>query len=93
MTRKKVHRPGLPKSAEPPADLAAVAASIAHPSVTRSGLTTTADGDWALMVRVKSGTATPIRAIEQACSGHPVIYEDERQEPPVARPAYPDRGE
>jgi hypothetical protein len=93
MARHKDHRPGQPKSSEPPADLVAAATSLAHPAVTRSGLTTTADGEWALMVRVKPGTTTPIPAIERACAGHPVVYDDEPREPPVARPAYPERGE
>ena len=93
MTRHEIHRPGRPKSAEPPDDLAATAASLAHPDITRSGLTTTADGEWALMVRVKPGTPTPIQAIEEASGSHPVVYDDEPGEYPVARPAYPDRGE
>jgi hypothetical protein len=91
MTRP--NRPGVPKSPEPPEDLAALAASVSHPAVTRSGLTTTPDGEWALMVRVKAGTPTPIQAVEASCRKHPVVYEEGRDEPPVARPAYPADGE
>ena len=87
------HRPGRPRSSQPPSDLAEFAASIAHPDVSRSGLTTTEDGEWALMLRVKRGTPTPIGDIERRLAGYRVFYEDEPQDPPVARPAYPSRGE
>lgn len=70
-----------------------MADALRHPDVTRVGLTTTGDGDWAVMVRTKPGTVTPIAAIEKAGRGYPVIYEVEPDEPPVARPAYPSRGE
>ena len=93
MTQRKTHRPAPPRSATPPDDLAAIASSLAHPKITRSGLTTTAGGEWALMVRVKPGTPTPIDDIEAAAAGHPVVYEDEPEQHPVARPAYPGRGE
>ena len=86
-------RPGRPDSPEPPPDLAAIAVSIRHPAITRSGLTTTPDGQWALFVRVKPGTSTPIPAIEAASGSYAVVYETEPAEPPIARPAYPDRGE
>jgi hypothetical protein len=93
MAQKAKHRPGRPASRVPPDDLAVTASSIDHPLVTRSGLTTTADGRWALMVRVKPGTRTPIPAVETLAAEHPVVYEEEPSELPVARPAYPDRGE
>jgi hypothetical protein len=73
--------------------LAEAAASLTHPLVTRAGLTTTADGRWALMVRVKEGTATPVPEVEAASHGHPVVYDVEPRDWPVARPAYPGRGE
>jgi hypothetical protein len=42
---------------------------------------------------VKAGTPTPIQAVEASCRKHPVVYEEGRDEPPVARPAYPADGE
>ena len=93
MSDRTKHIPGLPKSPSPPPELAQVAKSLTDPDITRVGLTTTSDGRWALMVRVKSGTEVPIKKVEEACSGYPVIYQDEPDEPPVARPAYPAEGE
>ena len=93
MNDRKKHIPGLPASPSPPPELAQIAQSLTDPDVTRVGLTTTSDGRWALMVRVKPGTEIPLRKVEEACSGYPVIYQDEPAEPPVARPAYPAEGE
>ena len=93
MSDRTKHIPGLPESSSPPPELAQIAKSMSDPDVSRVGLTTTKDGRWALMVRVKSGTEVPIQKVEEACSGYPVIYQDEPDEPPVARPAYPAKGE
>ena len=93
MSNRTKHIPGLPKSPSPPPELGHIAKSLSDPNVTRVGLTTTSDGRWALMVRVKPGTETPIQKVEDSCSGYPVIYQDEPDEPPVARPAYPAKGE
>lgn len=87
------HRPGRPRSPEPPAALTAIVDRLTHPQVSRVGITTTSNGDWAMMVWVKSGATTPIEAIETEADGFPVIYEKEPIDPPVARPAYPGRGE
>lgn len=92
MSSRTTHVPGRPASPKPQR-LAEIADSLSHPDVTRVGLTTTTDGRWALMVRVKPGTQIPIREVEQVSSGYPVIYQDEPEEPPVARPAYPGLGE
>jgi hypothetical protein len=70
-----------------------MADSFSHPAVTRVGLTTTADGRWALMVRVQPGTPIPIKEIAAVCRDYPIIYQEEPQEFPVARPAYPALGE
>ena len=93
MKSGKTHIPGIPASPTPPRELARIAKSLNHPDVTSVGLTTTTDGRWALMVRVKPGTEIPIRKVEEVSSGFPVIYEDEPDEPPIARPAYPAAGE
>jgi hypothetical protein len=93
MSSRKTHIPGVPESDKPPRKLGQIAESLDHPDVTRVGLTTTTDGRWALMVRVKPGTRIPIREVEDASHGHPVVYQDEPDEPPIARPAYPGSGE
>ena len=93
MNDRTTHNPGLPTSPKPPRGLVEIAKSLTHPDVTGVGLTTTDDGRWALMVRVKPSAQTPIREVQETCSGYPVIYQDEPEEPPVARPAYPHRGE
>lgn len=70
-----------------------IADTLAHPSVTRVGLTTTESGEWALAVRVPRGANLPLPDLEQRCRDFPVVYDYEPEEPPVARPAYPGRGE
>jgi hypothetical protein len=84
------HIPGRPNSSEPE-DLVQIAAKVKHPSVVRVGITTTKEGDWALLVVVKEGTRVPIREIDKICT-YPIIYlEDDRMQ--TARPAYPGWGE
>jgi hypothetical protein len=89
----ETHIPGRPKTPGPPPALYAAQEAVSHAGPSRVGVTTTRDGDWALMVRVPQGTATPIAEVEAASGGFPVIYQYEPEEPPVARPAYPRRGE
>ena len=84
--------PGIPQTPEPP-ELLQAADSLRHADVSSVGLTTTPTGEWALRVRVRSGARTPIHAVEDAAAGHPVVYEAEPAELPVARPAYPHLGE
>lgn len=84
--------PGLPGSPEPPDALARLARSLSHPQVTQTGLTTTHDGRWALLVAVRPGSPVPIAEVERAAEGHPVVYEDDRG-PARARGAYPALGE
>ena len=88
----EIHIPGPPKESEPPAALreAQKAVSGMH---SRVGLTTTREGDWALIVRIPRGTEWPLPEVEAASGGFPVIYQYEPENLPVARPAYPDRGE
>ena len=92
MSSRTTHNPGSPTSPKPQ-KLAQIADSLTHPDVTRVGLTTTTDGRWALMVRVRPSTQIPIREIEEAANGYPVVYQDEPDELPIARPAYPASGE
>jgi hypothetical protein len=89
MNNEQEHIPGVPKESTPPADLQEAAQTIAHDSVAQVGLTTTREGDWALLVRVKPDAAYPIPEIESQVSGHPVIYQRARATLPVARPAFP----
>ncbi|MCP3402989.1 hypothetical protein [Bradyrhizobium sp. CCGB20] len=88
-----MHVPVPPKSAEPPRGLVEAVNAIAHPDVENAGLTTTTSGEWAAMVRVRRGRPTPIPDVDSQLAGFPVIYETASNEPPVARPAFPDRGE
>jgi hypothetical protein len=84
--------PGLPRSPAP-ADLLEIADSLSHPLVAQTGITTTKDGRWALLVRVHHGVPTPVREVDLAAGEHPVVYQVAPEVPPVARPAFPDRGE
>jgi hypothetical protein len=93
MQDKDSRPPGFPKDPEPPSALVSVADSLTHPDVTRVGLTTTPDGDWALLVRYRAGTPVPIEGIEALCGPHPVVYQEDPGSFPVARPAYPALGE
>lgn len=85
--------PGLPKIPDPPSELISIVDSLTHPDATRIGLTTTPDGDWALLVRLKPGTPVPIEEIEAICNRYPIIYQQDSGGWPVARPAYPALGE
>ncbi len=87
------HVPGRPTSADPPQRLVEIASAVVHPDVTRTGLTTTKAGEWALFVRLRRGARTPVPEIAALAAGYPIVYEDEPADYPVARPAYPDRGE
>jgi hypothetical protein len=78
---QKSHMPGEPKTDEPPERLVALAEQITHPLVRRSGVTTTADGEWALYVTVPATTEVPLPDLESATHGFPVVYEAEPDEP------------
>jgi hypothetical protein len=88
-----LHTPAPPYTPEPPSRLVAIAGSLSHPAITRVGLTTTSEGTWALMVRTRAGTLLPLPEVEAVREDFPVIYQDEPEEPPLARPAYPGLGE
>jgi hypothetical protein len=85
----RIHRPGKPADPKPPDQLLQLAEAIRDPLVRRSGITTTADGRWALYVTVPRDAAVPIPGVESLAGGFPVVYEAEPDEPPRARPAYP----
>ena len=88
---KSYHIPGRPTTPEPP-ELVRLALSLHHKDVVSTGLTTTAEGRWALLVTVKPDTPVPINEIEKL-SHYPVIYQGGAGRLPVARPAYPSLGE
>ena len=85
------HTPGPPTTPEP-IELVDLAGSINHPDVVRTGLTTTSNGDWALLIAVKNGTNTPIKEVEEKSSDYPVIYQEDYGSMSIARPAYPALG-
>jgi hypothetical protein len=87
----RTHRPGAPSDPEPPERLLKLAGSIRDPLVVQSGVTTTADGEWALYVTVPSDASVPIQSVETQAGGFPVVYEAEPKEPPRAGPAFPGR--
>lgn len=88
----RTHRPGVPASPEPPDRLLVLADAVRDPHVVQSGVTTTADGRWALYVTVPTNADVPIPAVESQAGGYPVVYEAEPEEPPRAGPAYPGPG-
>jgi hypothetical protein len=89
----RIHSPGVPIDPEPPDRLVKLADAITDPLVIQSGVTTTADGKWALYVTVPSNASVPISSVEKCAAGFPVVYEAEPKEPPRAGPAYPRRDE
>jgi len=60
----------------------AITAPTIRASVRQAGLTTTADGRWALYVTVAGDTAVPIASVESQARGFPVVYDAEPDEPP-----------
>jgi hypothetical protein len=90
---EELHIPGPPREPEPPAKLLEAQKALSGARVSRVGLTTTRDGDWALMVRVPRGTQCPVPEVEAAKRGFPVIYQYDGEHSPIARPAYPAKGE
>lgn len=93
MTNEPNHIPGRPKDPTPPSELQHAADTITHDAIAQVGLTTTSEGEWALLVRVKPEASYPIPEVEQLAHGHPVIYQRAPARTPVARPAFPSLGE
>jgi len=73
----------------------AKAAARQHPEVARVGVTTTTDGRWALKIWLRPGVQPPLADIGESLGDYPVVYdrEPDPDDLPVARPAYPKRGE
>ena len=68
--------------------------NISHPALKQVGETKTRDGKWALLATVRRGTPRAVlEKIEEMAGEFPVIFEEEPDRLPVARPAYPDQGE
>jgi hypothetical protein len=88
----RVHQPGPPDRPEPPEQLVKLASDVRDPLVTQCGVTTTADGRWALYVTVPEHADVPIGNVERQAEGFPVVYAAEPREPPIAGPAYPPKG-
>lgn len=88
MTRKRY------RSSDPPAALEQAKAEVRnHPDVARVGLTMTEDGRWALMVWPREGVEPPIGDLDRLFTDYPIVYESEPPNLPIARPAYPSKGE
>lgn len=80
-------KPARPRRAKPPAALAKLVEQLTAQDYS-VGLTTTEQGEWAVLVRVPAGTATPVGEISALVGTFPVVYEEVSQMP-VARPADP----
>lgn len=87
----QIHSPGEPSCQGPPDRLVGLADGVRDPLVFRTGLTTTADGRWALYVTVPADATVPIPSVEAQAGGYPVVYEAEPDSPPLAGPARPAR--
>ncbi len=87
------HHPGEPDTDDPPAALIEVLDRLDDPLVVQSGVTTTPDGRWALFVAVPREADVPLAGIERQAAGFPVVYQAAPLEAPIARPAFPGRGE
>ena len=81
MLPPKLHIPGEPKSADPPAELLTLCDSLKHPLLRRTGITCDAKGNWALLASVPKTTNIPVSDLEALCDGFPVVYEAEPDEP------------
>jgi hypothetical protein len=85
--------PAPPLSPEPPPALVQVVNCLKNRLHYQVGLTTTPEGEWALLVRVKLATTIPLAEVESLRGNFPVIYELDSETIPEARPAYPQLGE
>ena len=85
------HHPGPPRDPEPPDALIALSERLQDPLVVSAGVTTTADGRWALYVTVPADVEVPIASVESKAERFPVVYEAAPTELPIAKPAYPGR--
>lgn len=68
--------------------------SLSHPALVQTGETKTADGRWALLAVVQSGTPPAIlKEIAELAGDFPIVFEEHSEREFCARPAYPARGE
>jgi hypothetical protein len=67
--------------------------ALRHPAVAKAGFTTTDEGRWALKLWLRRDVPVPPEDLAHQLAGLPVVYDEEPAAPPVARPAYPARGE
>jgi hypothetical protein len=68
--------------------------TISHPALTQVGETRTRDGHWALLATVRRGTPqSDLEKIQELAGEFPVVFEEESDRFPVARPAYPEQEE
>ena len=87
------HIPTSQSSPEPPARLVKILDTLRLPVGYQSGLTITTAGDWAVLIRVPKGIATPLADIETVAAEYPIVYQILPDSLPIARPAYPQLGE
>jgi hypothetical protein len=87
--------PRRPAQTTPPSSVErAKAVARKHAEVARVGLTTTADGRWAVKVWLRTGAHPPLRDVESAAGNDvSIVYDSAPETPPVARPAFPALGE
>lgn len=83
-----MHRPGRPKTPAPSSTLRERLAALDHPAIANRGVTTTADGEWAMLVRVHQGPASIRQALIEQAREVPIVVEVVG-DPPLARPAFP----
>ena len=68
--------------------------TISHPALKQVGETKTQDGQWALLAVVRHGTPpSDLDQIKEMAGDFPVVFEEEDDRIPIARPAYPEQGE
>ena len=77
-----------------PESLRDLTENISHPALKQVGETKTPDGQWALLATVRQGTPpSALEKIKEMAGEFPVIFEEEPDRLPIARPAYPEQGE
>jgi hypothetical protein len=68
--------------------------NISHPALKQVGETKTRDGKWALLAVVRQGTPSSVlEKIREMAGDFPVVFEEDPDLLPIARPAYPEKGE
>lgn len=78
---------------DPPIGLIERAGAIKSDKLVFSGVTTTADGRWAILLQVKKGQVVDREEAKMLAGTFPVVVQRDSGEEQVARPAFPDKGE